>query len=484
MTDSEKRGSTGLALKAGIWYVVSTFLVKGLSFITTPIFSRLMSKADYGEFSNFASWQATLLIIVGAELYNTVNRAYYDFTDDFDGYVSTITLTSCMISLVLYISALIGGDLILNIIAIPKQYVHVLFFVLTFQACKQIYLARERTLYRYKSVAMMSVCNLVIPTLTAVVLVILSGESSRLAARIYGFYIPSALIGAMCFYVILKRGRHFKPEYCKYSIKLSLPLIAHYLSAHLLTSSNTIVTKNVLGSQAVSTVSISSSANHILTILLQSVSGAVSTWLMDNLNQENVRAVRKGTLLYVGGVAVVSLGVMLLAPEVIWILGGSKYAESVYLMPGMVISAMIQSVTTVFTIILTYEKKVVKTALYTSVVSAVCILSKIFLLPEYGVIILPYVNICCFGILAIINYMLVVKAGFGKYINIKGIMAVTGVSLAAMFVCNYLYGHIWIRYSVIGMLAVIVLAVMYKYRKTILKIINKKLRRKKNNPEE
>ncbi|MBR6801981.1 MAG: oligosaccharide flippase family protein [Eubacteriaceae bacterium] len=484
MTDSEKRGSTNLAIKAGLWYVISTFLVKGLSFITTPVFSRLMSKGDYGEFSNFASWQATLLIIVGAELYNTINRAYYDFSEDFDGYVSTVTITSCMISATLYVLALIGGDYVLSIIAIPKEFIHVLFFVLTFQACKQIYLARERTLYRYKSVAAMSVCNLIIPTLIAVVLVMLSEESSRLSARIYGFYIPSALIGAMCAYVILKRSRKYKFEYCKYAMKLSLPLIANYLSAHLLTSSNTIVTKNVLGSQAVSTVSMSSSANHILTILLQSVSGAVSTWLMDNLNQQNIKAVRKGTLLYVAGVAAVSVGVMLMSPEVIWILGGAKYADSVYLMPGMVVSAMVQSISTIFTIILTYEKKVVKTALYTSIVSVVCILSKMFLLPVFGVIILPFINICCFGTLTAVNYYLVVRAGYGKYINIKGILAVIGFTFVIMGVSYYLYKNTILRYAVIGIMAVAAAVIMYKYRNIILKLINRKLKRKKTNPEE
>lgn len=65
MVETEKRGSTELALKAGLWYVISNFLVKALSFITTPIFARLMTAEQYGEFSNYASWLATLLILAG-----------------------------------------------------------------------------------------------------------------------------------------------------------------------------------------------------------------------------------------------------------------------------------------------------------------------------------------------------------------------------------------------------------------------------------
>ena len=38
---SEKNNTTGVALKAGMWYVVSSVMVKAVSVITTPIFTRI-----------------------------------------------------------------------------------------------------------------------------------------------------------------------------------------------------------------------------------------------------------------------------------------------------------------------------------------------------------------------------------------------------------------------------------------------------------
>jgi len=357
--------------------------------------------------------------------------------------------------------------------------VHILFFMLMFQACKQIYMARERTLYRYKSVAAISVVNLLVPTLIAVVLVLLAQEESRLSARIYGFYIPSAIIGMGCAAVMLWRGRTFSWKHCRYAFVLSLPLMVHYLTAHLLTSSNTIVTKLVLGAEAVSLVSIASSTNHILTILLQAVSGAVTTWLMDNLEQQNTRATRKGTLLYVAGISVVAMGVMLLAPELIWILGGSKYADAVLLMPGMVTAVLVQSVTTVFTIILTFRKKVVKTALYTGIVSVLSVIAKYFLLPYAGVHCLPIINILAFGILLVVNYLLVRGCGCGKYVSFKGIVAVVGAVCLVMAGCFFLYENTIVRYSVIGIMAVAACVVLYKYRRLVIKLVKSKLGKKK-----
>ena len=479
MHNEEKRGSTGLALKAGLWYVISTFLVKGLSFITTPVFSRLLSKEAYGEFSNFASWQVLLLIITSAEMQNTVARAYYDYKEDFDGYVSSVTVFSCGFTLLFYGLFLLCGDWIYNIVSIPKQYVHILFFMLMFQACKQIFMARERTLYRYKSVAAISVVNLLVPTLIAVVLVLLAQEPQRLGARIYGFYVPSALIGVGCAAVMLLRGRRFSWKHCKYAIVLAIPLMMHYLTAHLLTSSNTIVTKLVLGAEVVSSVSIASTTNHILTILLQAVSGAVTTWLMDNMEQKNTKMTRKGTLLYVAGIAVLAIGVMLLAPELIWILGGKKYADSVLLMPGMVTAVFVQSVGTVFTIMLTFRKKVVKTAVYTGVVSVLGVAAKYFLLPYFGVQILPWVNVAAFGILMVVNYLLVRGCGDGAYVNFKGILAVVAAVFLVMAGSFFLYESDAVRYGVIGAIAIAAFAVLYKYRKTVIKLVKAKLGKKK-----
>ena len=484
MQENEKRGSGALALKAGLWYVISTFLMKGLSFITTPIFSRLLSKEAYGEFSNFASWQALLLIVTSAEMHITVARAYYDHKEDFDGYVSSVTVVSCIFTILIYGLFLLGRSWVFRLVSIPEEYVHILFFMLMFQACKQIYMARERTLYRYKSVAAISMVNLVVPTLLAVLLVIMVKEPQRLSARIYGFYVPSALIGLGCGAVMLWRGRTFRWKYAKYAITLSIPLMMHYLTAHLLTSSNTIVTKWVLGAEAVSTVSMSSSTNHILTILLQAVSGAVTTWLMDNLEQENVKAARRGTLAYVAGISLVSVGIMLLAPELIWILGGTRYADSVLLMPGMVMAVLVQSVTTLFTIILTYRKKVVRTALYTGIVSAVAVTAKYFLLPVLGVQALPLINILAFGSLLAINYFLVRSCGCAKYISIKGIAMVLTVVALVMAGCFFLYAHDIVRYCVIAILAVAALAVLYRYRTVVKKLVKKVLGKKRKNRAE
>ncbi|MFR5757274.1 MAG: hypothetical protein ACLUE2_01105 [Bacteroides cellulosilyticus] len=102
---------------------------------------------------------------------------------------------------------------------------------------------------------------------------------------------------------------------------MSLPLFVHFFTAYLLISTNVIVTKSVQGAQAAAVVSIATSVLHILTVLFEALTGAVTTWVMDNLQQGNGKKLYHDSMFYISGLAVVAIGTILFAPEIVWILG-------------------------------------------------------------------------------------------------------------------------------------------------------------------
>jgi O-antigen/teichoic acid export membrane protein len=281
---------------------------------------------------------------------------------------------------------------------------------------------------------------------------------------------------------MLRKGRSFRLEHVKYAFKLSLPLLVHFLTVSLLTSSNTMITKSIMGAEAAALVSITTSTIHILTILFQALSGALTTWLMDNLNQNNTAVVRKGVTLYSAGVVVVAIGTILLAPEIVWILGGKQYMAAVDMIPGMVLGIVFQSVASVFNIILTYDKNVVKTAVYTGIVAAVSIAAKILLLPAFGYEALEWINALAFGGLFVINYLLVKKAGYGRFLHMKTIVAVIAVCGMAVAVSGgVLYRYSLVRYGMIGLAAVAAFAVLLKFRHQIIRFIKNKTKKTEPN---
>ena len=59
-------------VRASLWFLVCSFLQKGISVITTPIFTRLLSTAEYGRYNVFDSWLRIVTIFVSHHLYSGV----------------------------------------------------------------------------------------------------------------------------------------------------------------------------------------------------------------------------------------------------------------------------------------------------------------------------------------------------------------------------------------------------------------------------
>lgn len=468
-----ERGDTRLAVKVGFWYVLSTFLTKSMALITTPIFSRIMDTEAYGEFSNFVSWRSIILILVGLELYNTVPRAYYDFRGKFDEYVSTITIFSGLVTGICYIIFLVAKDFFFKIVVIPEELIHVLFITILFASAKNIFLSRERTLYHYKSVVAISFYDGIVPTIVSLVAVLLVVDNLKMSARVYGFFGASLVSAVICFIILIRRGHSFKWESCIYAIKLALPLQINYLTMYLLTNTNTIIAKNLIGSSASAVVSISTSVLNIVTVLFQATNGAITTLLMDKLEQKKNREASRDSFFYIAFLAFIALATILIAPEIVYVLGGEKYAEATLLLPALVVAAFIQAVVSVLTVILTYDKNVVKTAVSTGGVAVLSIIAKVILMPKFGVICLPYVNLAAAIILFVCNYKFVKKAGYRESFNLKGCLLLLVFILLIMSMSYYLYSHVITRVILIGLLIILFWIIAVKNKNKVKKLFRK-----------
>ena len=56
---AEKKQDASLnrrAFKAGIFYIVSQLIVRGITFLMTPVFTRLLSQTQYNQYKIYESW--------------------------------------------------------------------------------------------------------------------------------------------------------------------------------------------------------------------------------------------------------------------------------------------------------------------------------------------------------------------------------------------------------------------------------------------
>ena len=67
----------------------STILVRFVGLLSIPIFSRILSTAEYGNVEIFTSYANVFMIVLGLGTQGAVSKAKLDFRDDPDTYMST-----------------------------------------------------------------------------------------------------------------------------------------------------------------------------------------------------------------------------------------------------------------------------------------------------------------------------------------------------------------------------------------------------------
>ena len=69
--------------RASLCFLICSFLQRGISVITTPIFTRILSTAEYGQFSVFNSWMLLIGPVISLNLSSGVySQGVVKFEDD------------------------------------------------------------------------------------------------------------------------------------------------------------------------------------------------------------------------------------------------------------------------------------------------------------------------------------------------------------------------------------------------------------------
>ena len=105
MNITSKYRSLSVQAKAALWFTICSFLQKGISFITVPIFTRLMSTEEYGTYTVYLSWLQILTIMTSLYLFNGVyDNAMAKYEKQRDEYTSamqglTLVITGAVFAL-------------------------------------------------------------------------------------------------------------------------------------------------------------------------------------------------------------------------------------------------------------------------------------------------------------------------------------------------------------------------------------------------
>lgn len=394
-----------LQLKVSVAYVFCSILQRCLTFITMPLFTRLLTTEQYGQYTIFSSWQGILTIFITLNLaYGSFATAMVKYEEDRDGYLSSVQGITVFLAAVFLLVYLPFRGLWNGLFELPTEFVCIMIAEIVAANALHVWTGKKRFEYKYVSVIAVTLfCSVACPTV-AFLLVINSAE--RGYARILGYAMVNIAVGMVLFVWNLGRGKKFfDKKYWRFALGFNIPLLAYYLSQVVFNQSDRIMISHMVGKDKAAIYGVAYNLAMIMNFVLNAVNNSYVPWFYEKLKKNKKEENRTISLGIAILMALLLSGVIWFAPEIIMIMAGSKYAEAIYVVPPVGISLLLLFYTQLFANVeFYYEKK--RSLVFASIGAALVnlILNLVFI-PWFGFIAAAYTTLFSYVIFAISNYI-------------------------------------------------------------------------------
>ncbi|MCI9098352.1 MAG: oligosaccharide flippase family protein [Lachnospiraceae bacterium] len=457
------------ALKSGVWYTIANFITKSIGFITTPIFTRLLSHTDYGLYSNYASWLSTFTVFATFNLSSSFISARFDYEKDFDGYISsTLVLSSLVTALWSAVINLFPG-FFSNVTGIKSRYINIMVMYLLLFSAVDMFQTRERYFYKYKISVTTSLLIAFSTALLSVFLVV--NMENRLFGRILGSALPTVFVGIFLYPVLIYRGKKVETRYWRYALPICVPYIPHVLSLSLLNSMDKMMITRICGAEENALYSVAYSCGAVSTLLITSLNTAFSPWLGEKLNAKKYDEIRKVSKFYIIIFVYAACGIMLVTPEILLLMGGHSYSEAIYVMPPVAFGCICQFMYTMYVNVEQFSKKTIGMAIASILAALFNFLLNSFFISRVGYLAAAYTTLASFIILLFFHIFLVRRIGMQVVYSTRVIYLVLVLMSVYNILIHLLYLNRLIRYSVIGLYIMISIIIILKHKKELIKLI-------------
>ncbi len=460
------------ALKSGVWYTVANFFMKSIGFITTPLFTRLLTKSDYGLYNNYASWLSTFLVIVTLNLGASFISAKFDHEKDFDGYVSSTLVLSTLATALGVIIVNAFPAFFTKVTGIEHRYLNIMFLYLMFYAAVDMFQTRERFFFEYK-ISVLTSLSIGISTAAVSVLLVVHMDN-KLCGRIVGSAAPTVLAGILLYSILLWRGKKVNVTYWRYALPICVPFIPHLLSLSLLNAMDKMMITKICGPEDNALYSVAYNCGAVITLLVVSLNTAFSPWLGERLHEKKYDEIRAVSRTYVLFFVYASCGVMMITPELLLVMGGKSYSGALYVMPPVTFGCVCQFLYTMYVNVEQFNKRTVGMAVASVVAAASNYLMNWLLIPRVGFEVAAYTTLASFMILLFIHMFLVRRMGLSTVYSTKLVICVLLFMSGFTALVHLLFRTTVLRYSVLGVYAVITVVIALKNKTKLLTLFKKK----------
>ncbi len=448
--------SNSKAVKAGIGYTIGNYLLKGLSFLTIPIFARLLSTDDYGIVNTFGAYESIMFVIIGLAIHASFKNARYRYKmisegaeegKDYRTYVSNAYLLIWCGGFVWLILTAFFRGLISQVVKFDSALV---FLLIVYSTCNAILISYNSDVsinYEYKEYLTIAGFNSVGNIIISIILILCVWPQSRYVGRIVGTVIPIFVIGI---YLTANQLRKHKPAnfvpMMKWGLKYSLPIVPHGISQIILSSFDRIMITNMISYSASGLYSFSYNIFTILQVASSSIDTVWNPWFYERRKENDFDAIKRVSTIYIVFLFVFASFVMLISPELVYVMGGSKYTDSEACVIPVVCGGFFTCLYNIPATVEYYHERTKSIALATMCAAGVNIVTNYIFIEKYGYIAAAYTTLVTYLLYFLFHYFMAKKIE-GQSLFSGGVIVLSACGTIAVGAISLLTVNlIWLRF--------------------------------------
>ena len=455
-------------VRASLWFLISTFMQKAVSVISTPIFTRLLTTQQYGEYNVFQSWMGIITVIVTLNLFLGVFlQGLVKFEHEAKVYASSmqgLTLALCSFWTVIYF---IFHDFFNQLFELNTVQMSFMLIMIWTSAVFQFWSAEQRVNNKYRLLVGLTILVMIAQPAIGIVLVQLSDAAYKATARIMGMVIVNIAAYTWCFFVQMRRGKKFfSKKYWLYALKFNLPLVPHYLSQTLLYGSDRIMISRYVSESAAGIYSLAYSVAVIMTMFNTAITQTMGPWMYRKIKERKPQDIAPIVYSAMLIIAAANLTLIMLAPEAISIFAPPEYSDAKWVIPPVALSVFFMFMYDMFASFQFYFEKswfIMAASVFGAALNIG--LNYLFLSPRwfnFGYVAAGYTTLICYMLYALCHYLCmrwVCKKHMdgAKVYDAKVLLGVSLCLVASGLMLSMTYEVPILRYSLVGIILLLLI---------------------------
>jgi len=434
-------------VKAGSWYTVTNFLIKGITFLTIPIFTSLLTTAEYGLTNIYLSWVNIVAILLSFELYTILGRAKSDLKEEYDEFHSSAMFFSIIVLVIFVVISVVLEDILLNITGLSRFLFYLMIGHSYGYLLQQYLISKYRFDYNYKKVSLVNIFLTGIGISLSIVFILTLFSNNRVEGKLIGQVTPIIIIGAYTLVSFLRKG-NFKVnfQHWKYIIVMGGPLILHAVSRVLNNQFDRILIDRFVGSSEAGIYSFVYNIGTILQVILISLNQAWVPWFYEKMEENNRRIIRIAAKGYRDLFILIFAGILFLSPEIMRVMAGDDSfltSTTISIALWILMAIYFQFMYNLECYVGIFHKRTSLVSIASMVAAVINVGLNIIFIPIYGETAAAITTAIAFFIMFLMHYFMASKVigdeVFGIKFHLVSIMKLSIISIGFYTMSDYFF---------------------------------------------